>query len=109
MYIYVGGQFSNFILLALGLYWLFSSNLRKASNIFIVIFLSTGLIPLFAGNWLLQVRVLYNIPFQIPAAIALTYMSNRNHTSRLFLPAIILWLVAASVTVVSNFYLIPPS
>ena len=108
-YIYVGGQFSNFILLALGLYWLFSSNLRKASNIFIVIFLSTGLIPLFAGNWLLQVRVLYNIPFQIPAAIALTYMSNRSHTSRLFLPAIILWLVAASVTAVSNFYLIPPS
>jgi hypothetical protein len=109
VYIYVGGQFSNFIPLALGLYWLFSSDLRKASNIFMIIFLSTGLLPLFAGNWLLQVRVLYNIPFQIPAAIALTYMSNRGHTSRIFLPAIILWLTAASVTAVSNFYLIPTS
>jgi hypothetical protein len=109
MYIHFGGQFSNFILLSLGLYWLFSSDLRKAPNIFMFIFLSIGLLPLFAGNWLLQVRVLYNIPFQIPAAIALTYMNKQGHTYRIFLPAIITWLVAASITAVSNFYLIPPS
>jgi hypothetical protein len=106
VHIYDGGQFSNFILLSSGLYWLFFSNLRKPSDIFLIIFLSTGILPLFAGNWDLQVRVLYNVPFQIPAAIALTRINNRGRRFRVFLPAIVLWLVAMSVISVSNFHLI---
>jgi hypothetical protein len=106
VHIYDGGQFSNFILLSSGLYWLFFSNLRKPSDIFLIIFLSTGMLPLFAGNWDLQVRVLYNVPFQIPAAIALARINNRGHAFRVFLPAIVIWLVAMSVISVSNFYLI---
>lgn len=106
VHIYVGGQFSNIILLSSGLYWLFFSNLRKPSDIFLIIFLSTGILPLFAGNWDLQARVLYNMPFQIPAAIALARISSRGQAFRVFLPAIVIWLVAMSVTSVSNFYLI---
>jgi hypothetical protein len=111
IHIYDGGQFSNFILLVLGLCWLLSSNLRNASDIFLFIFLSAGIIPLFVGNSALQVRVIYNIPFQIPAAIALTYMYNRAHGSynKIFLAVSIIWLIAMSITAVSNFYLIAPS
>jgi hypothetical protein len=109
--IYVGGQFSNFILIVLGLYWLVLSNLRKASDIFLIIFITTALLPLFVGNWHLQVRVLYNIPFQIPAAIALAYMNNRAHGAynRIFLAASVMWLIAMSIAAVSNFILVPPS
>ncbi len=35
-------------------------------NIFIMVFLSIGIVPLFFSDWVLQTRVLYNIPFQIP-------------------------------------------
>jgi hypothetical protein len=109
VHIYVGGQFSNFILIVLGLFWLFVSNLRKASDIFIIIFISTGILPLFMGDWVVQLKVLYIIPFQIPAAIAMTYMNNRAHVSRAFLPVIIIWLIAMSIIAVSNFYFVPPS
>jgi hypothetical protein len=108
--IWIGGQFSNFIVIALGLYWLFSSTLRNASNIFLFIFISTAIIPLFVGNSLLQVRVLYNIPFQIPAAIGLSYMINRaGANNRIFVAASIMWLIAMSIIAVSNFYLVTPS
>jgi hypothetical protein len=104
--VYVGGQFSNFILIVLGLYWLVLSNLRKASDIFLIIFITTGLLPLFVGNWHLQVRVLYNIPFQIPAAITLAYMNNRARGAynRIFLAASVMWLIAMSITAVSNLF-----
>jgi hypothetical protein len=111
IHIYIGGQFSNFIVIALGLYWLFFSTLRKASDIFLIIFLSTAIIPLFVGNSALQIRVLYNIPFQIPAAIGLTYMNNRAGSAhnRIFVAASIMWLIAMSIFAVSNFALISTS
>jgi hypothetical protein len=108
IHIYVGGQFSNFIILGLSLYWLFLFNLRKASNIFIVIFLSTGFLPLFIGDWAIQTRIFYNIPFQIPAAIALTHLRRQPNTRILVVP-ICIWLIAISIIAVSNFHLILPS
>lgn len=45
--VYLGGQFSNFIIYILGLYWLFVSKFNEQSSIFIIIFLSIGIIPLF--------------------------------------------------------------
>jgi hypothetical protein len=107
IHIYVGGQYSNFIILGLCLYWLFLSDLRKTSNIFIAIFLSTGILPLFFGNWALETRVFYNIPFQIPAAIAITQLKEQSNTRILVVP-ICVWLIAMSIIAVSNFYLIPP-
>ena len=66
---YYGGAYANIAILGLVMYWLVRSNLRELANIFIMIFLSTALIPLFIGDYVLQSRVLYDIPFQIPAAI----------------------------------------
>jgi hypothetical protein len=106
--IYIGGQFSNFIIVGLCLYWLFLFNLRKTSSIFIVIFLSIGILPLYFGDWLIQVRVIYNIPFQIPAAIALTHLI-RQTSMRILIVPICIWLIAMPIIAVSNFYLVLPS
>jgi hypothetical protein len=67
-----------------------------------------GIPSLFLGDWIVQSRVFYNIPFQIPAAIALTYLSTQRYALRLFAP-IYVWLVAISLWTVSNFYEVLPS
>jgi hypothetical protein len=105
---YLGSLFSNFIILILGMYWIVRCNLREPTTIFLVIFLSLGIIPLFFGDWIVQSRVIYNIPFQIPAAIALTYIKNQGNRNIVLVP-IFIWLIAMSVRAVSNFYLILPS
>ena len=101
----LGGVFSNFIILTLGLFWVLKSNMREPSTIFLMIFLSAGLVPLFFGTWAIQARVFYNIPFEIPAAIALYYISSRSG-SILVTFAACTWLVAVSLFTVMNFYLI---
>jgi hypothetical protein len=103
--IHLGGQFSNFLLLLLGLYWLIHSNFRQPSNILMMIFLSVGVIPLFFGDWNIQTRVIYNIPLEIPAAIALTNVKKQANGTIILLP-ICMWFIAMSFKAVSNFYLI---
>jgi hypothetical protein len=102
----LGGVFSNFIILILGLFWVLKSNLRKPSNVFLIIFFSTGIIPLFFGGWVIQARVFYNMPIEIPAAIALYYISKRSGS--VLVPfAGCIWLAAVSLLIVTNYYLIP--
>ena len=105
---YAGGQYSNFIIFALGLYWLFRIDSRTLSGVFLAIFLSMGVLPLLLGNEVIQSRALYDIPFQMPAAIALTYMKKKFNGTLIILPLCI-WLLAISIRTVSNFYLVPPS
>jgi hypothetical protein len=100
-----GGVFSNFIILLLGLFWVLKSNMRDPSTIFLMIFLSAGLVPLFFGSSWLQVRVLYDIPFEIPAAIALYYISTRSGSMLVTLGACT-WLVAVSLVTVMNYYFV---
>ncbi len=99
---YSGGQFGNFIVLALGLYWIFHSPSRDLSSIFLLAFLSIGIIPLFFGDVVIQTRVFYDIPLQIPAAIALTYLLKKNN-GILIVSSICIWLFAISIRMVSNF------
>jgi hypothetical protein len=101
----LGGVFSNFIILILGLFWVLKSNIREPRTVFLMIFLSAGLVPLYIGSWTLQVRVLYDMPFVIPAAIALYYISNRSGSILVTL-ATCTWLVAVSLITVMNYYLI---
>jgi len=105
---YFGSLFGNSIIYALGLYWLIRSRLRNLTTIFMVTFLSVGIIPLFFGNWIVQARVFYDIPFQIPAAIALTYLYQRRNGS-LILIAVSIWLITLAIRAVSNFYFVPPA
>jgi hypothetical protein len=101
----LGGVFSNFIILLLGLFWVLKSNMRDPGTIFLMIFLSAGLVPLYIGSWTLQVRVLYDIPFEIPAAIALYYISSRSG-NMLATVAACTWLVAVSLVTVMNYYFV---
>lgn len=99
---YYGAQFSNFIILGLALYWVFRSTMRDTTSILLMIFLSIGIIPLFFGDWIIQSRVFYDIPFQIPAALGLSYVRRHDNGVMILLP-ICIWLIAISFKNVSNF------
>jgi hypothetical protein len=98
----VGGVFSNFIILSLGILWVLKSNMREPSTVFLMIFLSAGLVPLFFGGWVIQARVLYNMPFEIPAAIALFYVSKKSASIFISI-ALCTWLVAQSLYTATNY------
>ena len=100
--VFFGGMFGNSLILILGLYWLLRSNFREPSNIFLSIFLSIGIIPISFGDGVVQARVFYEIPFQIPGAIALTYIMTRPNSIIICVPFFI-WLIAVSIINVSNF------
>ena len=105
---FLGGLLGNSIILGLGIYWLFRANYIEPYNIFIMIFLSIGIMPLFFGDWNVQSRVFYNIPFQIPAAVGLNYIKQQSKGIMILLP-ICIWLTTISVVSVSNFYPTIPS
>ena len=106
--VYLGGQLSNPIILVLGVCWLFYCKLSEQTTIFLIIFFSLGLLPIFLGEILIQGRVFYDIPFQIPCAISITYL-KRYSNGTLLLLSIGVWLVAMSVYATSNFNFLPPS
>jgi len=103
IYSYVGGQFSNFIIFTLGLYWLFRSGIREPATIFLITYLSIGLFPFLLGDYRIQTRVFYDIPFQIPAGIALYFIRKQAISSVMLLP-ICIGLIGTSITAISNFY-----
>jgi hypothetical protein len=105
MYHSLGGVFSNFIILLLGLFWVLKSNMREPYTVFLIIFLSAGIVPLFFGTWHIQARVFYDIPFEIPAAMSLYYISKRSG-SMLVILAGCTWLVAISLFTVMNYILV---
>jgi len=100
--VYAGGQFGNFLILSLCIYWLLRSNLTKMPNLFIAIFLSIGLLPILLGGDLIQSRVLYNIPFQIPAALGMAYLYYQNR-SPLLVISISVWILLISIQSITNF------
>lgn len=104
---YYGGIYGNIAILGLGLYWLIRCNPRNLANVFLLIFMSSALIPLFIGDWVLQSRVLYEIPFQIPAAIALLYIWKVNH--EIIAIGIILVVFFISFYALVNFGYVPSS
>ncbi len=118
----LAGILGNSIIILLGLYWVLKSNIREPTTLFLLIFLSVAIVPLFLGDWIIQSRTLYMIPFQIFAAMGLGYMLDYNHRSRGYLHkitrpritgvfgvvAICGLLAAAAVTVLSNLYLVLP-
>jgi len=103
----LAGQISNFIILTLGLYWLVRCNSREPTNIFLFVFLMAGIIPILFGSWGMQIRLLYDIPFQIPAALALTYIIKQENGFVRSLPFFI-WMIAISIKSVSDFYFVSP-
>jgi hypothetical protein len=102
VYSFLGGQFSNFIIFSLGLCWAFQSNTRDISTKFLMIFMSIGLIAFLIGDYRVQARIFYDIPFQIPAALALSSLWKSQRGSLIAIP-ICIWLVSLTIRAVSNF------
>jgi len=100
--VFAGGQFSNILILLLCVCWLVRSDFQSIRDVFIGIFFSIALFPLLFGNDVIQSRVLYNIPFQIPAAIGLTYFFNRPY-GKLIVLAIGIAIFAMAIKSASNF------
>ena len=104
VFVFGGGITANIIVLGLGLYWLFRSNPQLLASVLLMLFLAAGMIPLVLGDWIVQSRVLFNIPFHIPAGIALSMILAKPKNGRVFLIlAVCIWLVAESIISVSNF------
>lgn len=106
--IYVGGLFANSIILGLGLYWLIFSRIKEKQNILMLVFFSIGILPFLFGEWIIQTRVFYNIPFQIPAALALFDIHMRKESILKIAPIYIL-LITVPIIVIGNFYLVLPT
>lgn len=104
----LGGQIGNFLLLFLGIYWVFSSNFRKPGTILLMVFFSIGLVPVIFGDWVIQNRLLYDLPFQIPAALALSQfrIKMKNQLPILFFIA---WMISIAIRYASNLSFTPSS
>jgi len=59
------------------------------------------------GDWVLQSRILYEIPFQIPAAISLYYIGRKN--GKMIFIALLLITGYLSLHVLANLGFVPPS
>ncbi|AIC16429.1 hypothetical protein NVIE_021690 [Nitrososphaera viennensis EN76] len=106
---YVGGIFANCIILGLGLYWMLTSRMESNQEVLMIIFLSMGILPFLFGQWVIQSRVLFDIPFQIPAAVALAKIYRNPSQGKMKFVTISIWLVVIAIVTVSNFYLTLPS
>jgi len=100
--IFLGGLFGNFIILSLTGYWIYRSSIYRIPNLVLLIFVGIFIFPLLFGDVHIQSRVLYEIPFQIPSAIALTSLYSRHN--RVLVISIVAWLLVISLRTVSNFY-----
>lgn len=104
-----GGLFSNIMIPFLCIVFIFSLR-RQHHNIFIyciVVLLALATLTIFFGELEFKTRILYNIPFQIPAAIGLFVLHERTK-KMLVTAACSLLIVAYSLHALTNFYLIPP-
>lgn len=67
--LYVGGFLTNSVLLVLLFLWTLKSDYKHDSDRLLLSMLFVGILPILFGNHLVQTRILYNIPFQIPVSI----------------------------------------
>jgi hypothetical protein len=99
--VFLGGIFGNIIVLLLALYCGLLFRQRNLAEYFIIVFLSLGIIPIFFGDKIVQSRIFYDIPLQIPAGVALTSIFV-GKDGKLKSIAIIAGLIAISVYTMTN-------
>jgi hypothetical protein len=104
--VHLGGIFSNTIILTLALYTVIFLKCKNVAYLFIMVFLAICILPLFFGERIIQSRVLYDIPFQIPAGIALSNLFiSRN--GRLRSIAVSVSIFAISIYTMNNLGVAP--
>ncbi len=75
---YLGGYFTNFVMLALAFIWTLSAKFARNFDRLMLSMLYIGVIPVLFGDSLIQARVFYNMPLQIPAAVVLYRLAGNN-------------------------------
>ena len=104
--VHVGGIFGNGVFL-MSLAFVGILLVSKKTNMvltsFLISFLSIGILPLFFGDRVVMTRILYNIPFQIPASIALLWMARQGHVGILASIALTAYTWAISIRLLTNF------
>lgn len=103
-HLYLAGQVGNPIILLLVICWLYTTKIKEKHTIFFIIFFSLSAFPLLFADKEIQSRFYYEIPFQIPAAIALTVLKER--IGSYITIAICLWLIIMSLYIAANFVLV---
>lgn len=103
-----GGLFSNVMIPILCIAFLISLH-RQNNNIYLYIIVSIlflGTLSVFLGGIEFKTRILYNIPFQIPAAIGLFILYERTKSKYLLIGCCLL-IVSYSLYALTNYYLVP--
>jgi hypothetical protein len=105
-HLHLAGMIANPIILLLIIYWLFNTKIKENYTIFLIVFFSLFILPLLFAEDTIQSRFFYEIPFQVPAAIALTMLKDRIGSYMPF--TICLWLIIMSLYMAVNFVLVIP-
>ena len=97
-----GGFTANCILLILCVGWIFYFDKFSVLSLFMTVLLLLSVLPIFLGNDIIQTRMIYNIPFQIPASVTLYYMLSIRRGGKFLFFSILLCLITISLRHVSN-------
>jgi hypothetical protein len=103
--VYVGGIYGNpfFLSIAfLGCILLLYNSKKEYTSQFVLILLSLGILPLFFGDREILARIIYVIPFQIPAAMAIFWIQKRGVLGMATSIALVLSITAGSIRIATN-------
>jgi hypothetical protein len=104
--VHLAGIFGNVLVLSFALYYAVILKYKNTSGLFVIVFLSLGIVPLLFGDKIVQSRVLYDITFQIPAALGLTSIFTLR-SGKLISVAVVLSLLAISIYTMNNLGVAP--
>lgn len=108
--IYVGGFLTNSYVLVLLLLWaLLMVKYNNDSDRLLLSVLSIALLPLLFGDYAIQARLIYNIPFQIPASIIIYRISKDTIFGKPLFFALLFIQINYALRAMSNMQFIPPS
>lgn len=108
--VYIGGFLSNPVLFALAFIWIFQSSYKTSLDRFLLMMLFLLALPVLFGNLPLQVRMIFNTLFYIPAALVV-YNIKQKEGNRVFLVALVAVLLVMAnyaLRAMANLYLVLP-
>lgn len=97
-----GGIIANSIILILCVGWIIYYDKFSILSLFMTVLLVSSIVPIFLGNDVIQTRMIYNIPFQVPASVTLYYLLNTSRVGKYLFISILLSLIVLSLRQVSN-------
>lgn len=109
--VYLGGFLTTPAVLLLVFLWTLKANYQQNdSDRFYLSMLFVSLLPILFGDFVVQSRMLYNIPFQIPASVMMykLYQSPKTPFGKPLLVAIILMQFNYALRAMANMYYVAP-